>query len=34
MKVLNLMEKAAKWYFTKSAMTNAWLATGTVPPMV
>lgn len=31
-KVINVMKKAAKWYFVQSSKNYAWLATGTIPP--
>ena len=31
-KVINVMKKAAKWYFTQSALNYTWLVSGTVPP--
>lgn len=30
-KVINLMKKAAKWYFTQSAKNYTWTPTGMVP---
>lgn len=31
-KVVNLMKKAAKWYFEQSSKNYAWLVSGTIPP--
>lgn len=31
-KVINVMKKAAKWYFMQSSKNYTWLASGTIPP--
>lgn len=31
-KVINVMKKAAKWYFEQSSKSYAWLVSGTIPP--
>lgn len=32
-KVINVMKKAAKWYFEQSSKNYAWLVSGTIPPL-
>lgn len=31
-KVINVMKKAAKWYFEQSSKSYTWLVSGTIPP--
>ena len=31
-KVINVMKKAAKWYFEQSSTNYIWLVSGTIPP--
>ena len=31
-KVINVMKKAAKWYFKQSSKSYTWLVPGTIPP--
>lgn len=32
-KVINVMKKAAKWYFLQSSKNYTWLVSGTIPPL-
>lgn len=31
-KVINVVKKAAKWYFEQSSKNYTWLVSGTIPP--
>jgi hypothetical protein len=31
-KVINVVKKAAEWYFEQSSKSYAWLVSGTIPP--
>lgn len=32
-KVINVMKKAAEWYFEQSSKNYTWLVSGTIPPL-